>query len=63
MLAVENVGTDFRGRGIAPFWAFDLNQPPARTTASARSTAADILVFMTSSPWLLLQYAAAIHLA
>src|SRR5712671_1453874 len=50
MLAVENVGTDFKGRAMTPRWAFDLNQPPARTAANTESTAIDFLIFMASPP-------------
>src|SRR5258706_12444551 len=50
MLAVENVGTDFKGRAMTPRWAFDLNQLPARTAAKAESTAIDFLIFMASPP-------------
>jgi hypothetical protein len=51
MLAVEKVGTDLRGTVSAVFRALDLNQLPTRTTASAESTAAVLLMFMASSPY------------
>src|SRR5712675_1168557 len=57
MLAVENVGTDFKGRAMMPRWAFDLNQTPARTAANTESTAIEFLIFMASPPcafWTLL---------
>src|SRR5271165_1622989 len=46
MLAVENVGTDFKGRATRASWAFALMWPKRIITVSAERSAEEIFIFI-----------------